>query len=111
MKFPLDRIPLNCTGPYIHIVRVDIDPAFEAAFDRWYDEIHLPAILACPGWLSGKRFVAIDDGPRYAAMYTIAGDWAYETPEFLAIKGFGEFSPHVRNFQRLRLAPLLPADL
>jgi hypothetical protein len=105
MQFPTHRVPAHATGPFIHIVRVDIDPAFDEPFNQWYDEVHLPAILACPGWLSGKRFVAIDDGPRYAAMYTVAGDWVYETPEFLAVKGFGEFAPHVRNFVRLRLAP------
>ncbi|WP_434109480.1 hypothetical protein [Paraburkholderia caffeinilytica] len=106
MRFPDDSIPAGCTGPFIHIVRVDVDPEVDAAFNHWYDTVHLPAILACPGWLSGTRFVAIDGGPVYAAMYTVAGDWVYETPEFLSVKGFGEFTPHVRNFTRLRLAPL-----
>lgn len=106
MQFPTERLPANSQGPYIHIVRIDITPEQEDAFNRWYDEVHLPAILACPGWLSGKRYMAIDDGPRYAAVYTIAGDWAYETPEFEAIKGFKEFTAFTSNFMRLRLAPL-----
>ena len=106
MQFPPDRLPENSKGPYIHIVRIDITPEQEEAFNQWYDEVHLPAILACPGWLSGQRFIAIDDGPRYAAVYTIAGDWAYTTPEFEAIKGFMEFTPYTSNFARLRLAPL-----
>jgi hypothetical protein len=54
------------------------------------------------------HIVRIDDGPRYAAVYTIAGDWVYDTPEFQAVKGFMEFEPHVSNFARLRLAPLSP---
>jgi len=108
MQFPAGRLPANTQGPYIHIVRIDVAPEFDAAFNRWYDEVHLPAILACPGWLSGRRYVAIDDGPRYAAVYSIAGDWVYDTPEFQAVKGFMEFKPHVSNFARLRLAPLSP---
>jgi len=106
MRFPEGSIPAGCDGPFIHIVRVDIDPEYADAFNRWYDEVHLPAILGCPGWLSAQRFVAIEGSPVYTAMYTIAGDWVYDTPEFHAIKGFGEFTPHVRNFTRLRLAPL-----
>ncbi len=110
MQFPVERLPANSAGPYIHIVRVDIAPEQEAAFNRWYDEVHLPAILSCPGWLTGSRYKVIDDGPAYAALYTIAGDWVYDTPEFEAVKGFMEFTPFVSHFTRLRLAPLAPVD-
>lgn len=96
-------------GSNLHIVRVDIDPAHEAAFNRWYDQVHIPALLACPGWLSARRFVSLEGGPRYAAVYEVEGDWVYETPEFLAVKGFMEFEAHVRNFVRQRLAPLAGA--
>jgi hypothetical protein len=91
---------------FIHIVRVDIDPEHEAAFNRWYDETHVPDILACPGWLSAKRFVSVGDGPRYAAAYEVAGSWAFETPEFERIKGFGPFAAFVRNFTRIQLKPI-----
>jgi hypothetical protein len=92
---------------FIHIVRVDIDPAHEAAFNAWYEDTHFPDLLACPGWLSARRFVAIGDGPRYAAMYEVAGQWAFETPEFRQVKGFGPFEPHVKNFTRIQLKPVL----
>jgi hypothetical protein len=94
------------TAPYIHIVRVDVDPAHEEAFNRWYDEVHVPALLACPGWLSARRYVSFDGGPKYAAVYEIAGPWAYDTPEFHRAKGFKEFEDHVRNFARLQLRPI-----
>jgi hypothetical protein len=92
--------------PYLHIVRVDIDPAYENAFNDWYDNVHIPALLGCPGWLSARRYVALDGGPKYAAVYEIAGLWAFDTPEFARVKGFREFEPHVRNFLRLQLQPL-----
>lgn len=88
---------------FTHIVRVDIDPEHEEAFNAWYVEKHFPDLLACPGWLSARRFVSLGDGPRYAAMYEVAGQWAFETPEFLRVKGFGPFEPHVRNFTRIQL--------
>ena len=89
--------------PILHIVRVDIDPAHEDAFNTWYTEVHVPALLGCPGWLSARRYLSLEGGPKYVAIYEIAGDWVYETPEFLAVKGFMEFTPHVANFKRLRL--------
>jgi hypothetical protein len=92
--------------PFIHIVRVDIDPDHEAAFNAWYEDTHFPDLLACPGWLSARRFISIGDGPRYAAMYEVAGKWAFETPEFQEVRGFGPFEPHVKNFTRIQLKPV-----
>jgi hypothetical protein len=91
---------------FIHIVLVDIDPEHEAAFNVWYEQRHLPDLLACPGWRSATRFVSIGDGPKYAAMYEVAGHWAFETPEFQQVKGFGPFEGLVKNFTRIQLKPL-----
>jgi len=93
-------------APLIHIVRVDIDSGHEAAFNAWYLDQHFPDLLACPGWLSAKRFVSLGEGPRYAAMYEVAGQWAFETPEFQKVKGFGPFEPYVRHFTRIQLRPI-----
>ena len=89
-----------------HIVMVDIPEEDEAAFNEWYDHVHLPDILACPGWLSARRYRCLEGGPRYVAMYEITGPEAYETPEFDRIKGFGPFEGRIRNFRRLRLTAL-----
>jgi hypothetical protein len=97
--------PVSDEG-FIHIVRVDIDPEYEAAFNAWYEQSHFPDLLACPGWLSAQRFISIGQGPKYAAMYQVAGLWAFETPEFLKVKGFGPFEPLVKNFTRIQLKPL-----
>ncbi len=92
-------------APWLHVVRVDVDDAMRAEFDRWYDEEHVPALLACPGWLSARRYLCRDGGPRHAAVYEIAGPWAYHTPEFAAVRGFGALAPFVRGFRRQVLAP------
>lgn len=91
---------------FVHIVMVDIDPAHEEAFNTWYLEQHFPDLLACPGWLAARRFVNMGDGPKYVAMYQVAGLWAFDTDEFKAVKGFGPFEPHVRNFTRLQYQPI-----
>ena len=90
----------------IHIVRLNIDPAYEKEFNEWYDNKHLPEILSCPGWLSGRRFQTLGEGPKYAAIYEVAGDWAFNTPEYHRVTGFFDFTPHVRDFSRIQLQPI-----
>jgi hypothetical protein len=43
------------------------------AFHRWYDEVHIPEMLALDGFTSARRYTA-DDGETYVAVYEIAGD-------------------------------------
>jgi hypothetical protein len=99
------------------IVTAEVDPAVEADWSRWYDEVHLPDALACPGVLSGRRYVShgpigeSDRGERrrldrklYTTVYELAGPEAVETPEFNAMRGWYEFTPHVRSQTRVVVA-------
>ena len=49
----------------------DVDPAHEAAFNRWYDEEHIGRLLAVPGFLNAGRYRALRGGPKYLAMYEL----------------------------------------
>jgi len=40
------------------IVTAEIDPAVEAEWNRWYDTVHLPDALKCPGVRHGRRYVS-----------------------------------------------------
>jgi hypothetical protein len=52
----------------------------EADFNRWYDEQHVPDLLAVPGFVSAQRFRLTDatgqDNPgwTYLALYEIEAD-------------------------------------
>jgi hypothetical protein len=56
----------------------DIDPAMESEFHRWYEEEHVPERMAVPGFLTARRFRAIEGGPKFMAVYDL------ESPEVLA---------------------------
>ena len=101
------------------VVTAEIDAAAEADWNRWYDEVHLPEALACPGVIRGARYLAAGDasltdhGARstdaakvYAAVYELAGPEAMETPEFRKMRGWYEFTDRIRArtqvFQSLR---------
>jgi hypothetical protein len=55
----------------------DIDAAHESEFHRWYEEEHLAERIAIPGFLTARRFQAIEGSPKYLALYDL------ETPDVL----------------------------
>ena len=64
------------------LVMIDVDPEHEEEFNRWYNEEHLPERLACPGFLSGRRFVAVEGEPKYLALYDL------ESPDVLQSEAY-----------------------
>ncbi|MEU9457011.1 DUF4286 family protein [Streptomyces sp. NPDC048277] len=49
----------------------------EAAYNEWYDKVHIPEVLALPGFVSARRLRAVadpskgDGAQRYLAIYEI----------------------------------------
>lgn len=68
---------MNDRGTGLLLVMIDVDPEHEDDLNRWYDEEHLPERLSCRGFLSARRFVAVEGEPKYLALYEL------ETPEVL----------------------------
>jgi hypothetical protein len=93
---------------YLLIVSAEIDPAVEAAWNKWYDEEHLPDALACPGVLAGNRYVSVGDASltgnggkstssakTYIAVYELSGPEALATPEFIEMRGWYQFTDKI----------------
>jgi len=59
--------------PLLLDVRVEIVPEKERALNDWYYH-HVPRLVSVPGYESGRRYVAMTPGPRYAALYEIRDD-------------------------------------
>jgi hypothetical protein len=90
------------------VVAARVDPAVEAEWNRWYDEVHLPDIAGCPGFRRGSRYVAAtENGPAYLAVYELDGPAALHSPEFASRRGWGPFAPHVEatvtSYRRISL--------
>ncbi|MBC8241708.1 MAG: hypothetical protein ISR50_05270 [Alphaproteobacteria bacterium] len=103
---------------YLLIVSAEIDGAVEAAWNQWYDEEHLPQALACPGVLRGSRYVSAGDASltrdgeksqssakTYMAVYELSGPEALDTPEFMEMRGWYQFTDKItartQVFQKL----------
>ena len=105
------------------IVTAQIDTVVEDAWNEWYDRVHLPAALACPGVISGARYVSqgeasntdhgilsTDSAKVYTTIYKIEGLETLQTPEFVAMRGWYQFSKnitaHTQVIKQIHNAPL-----
>jgi hypothetical protein len=74
------------------LVMIEIDPAYEDDFNRWYREEHYPERMACPGFLSGRRFVAVEGEPKYLAIYDLASPDVLASEDYKKIVGPSEWT-------------------
>jgi hypothetical protein len=96
------------------IVTAEVDPEVETDWNHWYDTIHLPDAIACPGVLRGRRYVQSGEASQsdrgtssrtatkvYTTVYELTGPEAVTTPEFQKMRGWYQFAPHVRATTRV----------
>ena len=53
------------------------DPAREKEFNDWYDNIHMPDVLATPGFLSSQRYIIkepVEGRGKYITIYDLETD-------------------------------------
>ena len=70
-------------GAGLLMLWTDVDPQYEAEFNRWYDEEHIKHLTSVPGFLNGGRYVALKGGPKYLAMYELEDHNVLRTSAFL----------------------------
>ena len=100
------------------IVTAEVDPAVEDEWNRWYDTVHLPDALKCPGVRRGRRYVSSGeisetvDGKTeksarriYTTVYELDHPGATATSEFQAMRGWYHFAPHVRSRTQVIVPP------
>src|SRR5690349_3728441 len=59
---------------WICVVENNCDPGREAEFNDWHERVHVPDVLATPGYVRARRYVnreARDGRGKYMTMYDI----------------------------------------
>jgi hypothetical protein len=74
--------PENAGG--VILVSMNIEPAFEAEFNDWYNTEHIPHFNRLDGVITARRFRAIEGNPRYVALYHVVNTDIYATPGWMA---------------------------
>jgi hypothetical protein len=92
----MDDIWIQPIGSAVLHVTFTPDPEWEPQMIEWFDEVQVPAYMACPGFLSMRRFLLRYDEDRgepsvvghhkYLALYQLQDETAVSTEEFLTAK-------------------------
>ncbi len=72
----------NRKGVGLLLVWADVPADKEADFNAWYNQEHLPELLALPGVLNAARYEAVKSGPRHLACYELESPEVVETAAF-----------------------------
>src|SRR5258707_527159 len=104
LNIPLGRHSIVPRAPMQGQCGGKADGKVEADWTHGYDEVHLPDALACPGWLSGRRYLTsgeIAESDRgqsrrtkarlYTTVYELESPAAVTTKEFAAMRGWSRF--------------------
>lgn len=80
----------------------DIDMAYEADFNRWYDREHMQERMGIPGFMRARRFHAVTPCPRpYLALYDTESLQVFRQPSYQeALARQSDWSR--LNFSRMR---------
>ena len=69
-------------GKGMLLTSMDIDPADEAEFNRWYDREHLEERVAIDGFLEARRYVAHQGSPKYLSLYSTESFDVLDSPAY-----------------------------
>src|SRR6476646_9094702 len=69
-------------GKGMLLTSMNIDPAHEAEFNRWYDREHLEERVAIDGFLEARRYVAHDGSPKYLSLYSTETFEVLDSPAY-----------------------------
>jgi hypothetical protein len=102
-------------GTGLLMVWVDVDPEYEAELHTWYDEEHIPRLLAVPGFRSGGRYVALKGSLKNLVLYELESTEVLHTAAFLDEVRFRPSARRARvsgaTVGRNYLHNALPADI
>lgn len=88
----------------LNLIFTEVRPEHAAAFDDWYRTRHIPEILACPGWLSARRFTSLDRPGRFLTMYELSDEeLPFSTPEYRRVVGWDDHVDHLLGFHGFRI--------
>jgi hypothetical protein len=88
-------------------VSITPDRDHEQMFHEWYETVHVPEVLVCPGFLSARRYESLEGIRSFFALYYMEQPEILESAEFRAVS---ERSPDELPALTQRLAPHMKSN-
>jgi len=93
-------MPADQAAPFIYMVQMDIPAEHEAAFNRVYDEQHIPDLLSVPGVRAARRYLVErtnkDGMARYLALYELDSADVVDSAAWREAGERGDWAPKIR---------------
>ena len=87
---------IKMKGRILMEIRVNIAPEKEQEFNQWYNNVHVPEIVAVPGFISGRRFQRVSgDEIKYMALYELESLDALRSEAFKQVRGWHGFEAYI----------------
>lgn len=72
-------------GSHVLLICTDYPAADEDGFNDWYTREHVPERVSLPGFLRGRRYEAVGEGPRYCTFYEVRDASALSSDSYLRV--------------------------
>ena len=75
---------MGLLGTGILAIWNDVAPGGDAEFNHWHTQEHVPERVGVPGFLRGRRYVAVSGSPKYFTLYETETAETLASPAYLA---------------------------
>ncbi|MEU6188071.1 hypothetical protein [Nocardia sp. NPDC047038] len=82
-QLTFDQEPSPATAKGFYVVGMNVEDSFEAEFNAWYDEEHLPRLKALSGVIRARRYLTVEGPHRYFAVYHLDDPGLVGSPAWL----------------------------
>ncbi len=75
---------MSLSGSAVIAIWNDITDEGRANFYEWHDREHIPERVGIPGFLRGRRYIALSGTPEYFTLYEVKDKAVLTGPDYLA---------------------------
>jgi hypothetical protein len=75
---------MGLLGAAVLAIWNDVAPGGDAEFNHWHTQEHVPERVGIPGFLRGRRYLAVAGTPRYFTLYETESLAVLAGPDYLA---------------------------
>ena len=91
-----DIRPMGLLAVWLHV-----PPKHEDEFNAWYNTEHIQQITSIPGFINGRRYMALEGVPKYLALYELHDETITAGGEFQSVMANPTpWSARMRGFYR-----------